>query len=417
MLYMMKRRVVITGMGIISPVGSTLEDYWFALVNGLSGIDTIKSFDATQFDCQIAGEVKNFSPEKYFNPRELKRMDRFIQFAVISAKEAIKNAGLDLSKEDPFRIGVIVGSGIGGLQTIEEQHKILLEKGPSKLSPFMIPMMIVNMAPGQIAISLGLKGPNTCVVTACASSAHAIGDAFKVIQMGRAEVMIAGGTESCITPLGIGGFCALKALATHYNDRPKEASRPFDAKREGFVMGEGAGIVVLEELEHALQRSAYIYAEVVGYGLSDDAYHITAPDPEGKGAKYAMEMAIKDAEISPEDIDYINAHGTSTQLNDKVETLAIKQVFGEYAKKIPISSTKSITGHLLGAAGAVELIATVLTIKNGIVHPTINYEFPDPECDLDYVPNKARQIEVEFALSNSLGFGGHNATLVVKKFT
>jgi len=414
---MEKRRVVITGMAVISPLGSTLERFWDSLKNGRSGIDRITQFDASSFECQIAGEVKDFSPQEHIPPKELKRMERFVQFAVVVAKEAVKDAKLDLNKEDPFRIGVIVGSGIGGLQTIEEQHRILLEKGPSRLSPFMIPMMIVNMAPGQIAISLGLKGPNTCVVTACASSAHAIGDAFKVIQRGQAEVMLTGGTESCITPLGIGGFCALKALATHYNDKPEKASRPFDAKREGFVMGEGAGILVLEELNHALKRNAPIYAEIVGYGLSDDAYHITAPDPEGKGAAYAMEMAIKDAGLSPKDIDYINAHGTSTQLNDKVETLAIKLVFGEYAKKVPISSTKSMTGHLLGAAGAIELIATVLTIKHGIIPPTINYEFPDPECDLDYVPNSARNKEVKVALSNSLGFGGHNATLVVKKFT
>ncbi|MCM8778605.1 MAG: beta-ketoacyl-ACP synthase II [Candidatus Omnitrophica bacterium] len=411
-----RRRVVVTGMAVVSPLGSTLEDYWNALKEGKSGIRKITHFDAQEFECQIAGEVKDFSPEKYFSSREIKRMERFTQFAVAAAKEAFNDAGLQLDKEDPFRIGVVVGSGVGGLHTIEEQHKILLEKGPSRLSPFMIPMMIENIAPGQIAITLGLKGPNTCVVTACASSAHAIGDAFKIIQRGQADVMLTGGTESCITPLGIGGFCALRALATHYNDIPEKASRPFDAKREGFVMGEGAGIVVLEELEHARRRNTKIYAEVVGYGLSNDAYHITAPDPDGQGAARAMAMAIADAGISPRDIDYINAHGTSTQLNDKVETLAIKIVFGDYAKKIPISSTKSMIGHLLGAAGAVEFIATVLTIRYGVIHPTINYEFPDPECDLDYVPNIARQKKVKIALSNSLGFGGHNATLIVKEF-
>ncbi|MCM8784209.1 MAG: beta-ketoacyl-ACP synthase II [Candidatus Omnitrophica bacterium] len=413
---MEKRRVVITGMGIISPLGSTLGDYWCSLKNGVSGIGKITSFDSSPFDCQIAGEVKNFSPGEHISPKEVKRMERFVQFALVTAKEAVKDAALDISKEDPFRIGVVIGSGIGGLHTVEQQHKILLEKGPSRLSPFMIPMMIVNMAPGQVAISLGLKGPNYCVVTACASSAHAIGEAFKTIQRGQADVILSGGTESCITVLGIGGFCALKALATHYNDQPEKASRPFDAKREGFVMGEGAGVLVLEELQHALRRNANIYAEIVGYGSSDDAYHITAPDPDGQGAARAMNMAIEDAGFSPQEIDYINAHGTSTQLNDKVETLAIKLVFGEYAKKIPISSTKSMTGHLLGAAGAVELIATVLTIKYGIIPPTINYEFSDPECDLDYVPNVARQKSVTVALSNSLGFGGHNATLLVRKF-
>lgn len=403
-------------MAVISPLGSTLEAYWNGLKNGKSGVRKITQFDAQKFDCQIAGEVKDFSSEKYISHKEAKRMERFTQFAVVAAKEAFRDAGLKLEKEDPFRIGVVVGSGVGGLRTIEEQHKILLEKGPSRLSPFMIPMMIENIAPGQIAIMLGLKGPNTCVVTACASSTHAIGDAFKIIQRGQAEVILSGGTESCITPLGVGGFCALKALATHYNDSPEKASRPFDAKREGFVMGEGAGIVVLEELEHALRRNARIYAELVGYGLSDDAYHITAPDPDGQGAARAMAMAIEDAKISPQEVDYINAHGTSTPLNDKVETLAIKIVFGDYAKKIPISSTKSMIGHLLGAAGAVEFIATVLTLNYGIIPPTINYEFPDPECDLDYVPNTARQKNVKVALSNSLGFGGHNATLIVKKF-
>ncbi|MGE4358077.1 MAG: beta-ketoacyl-ACP synthase II, partial [Candidatus Omnitrophota bacterium] len=362
------------------------------------------------------GQVKDFSAEGYIAQKEIKRTERFVQFALVSAKEAIKDANLDIAKEDPFRIGVVMGSGIGGLRTIEEQHRVLLEKGPSRLSPFMIPMMIVNMAPGQIAISMGLKGPNYCVVTACASSAHAIGEAFKIIQRGQADVILSGGTESCITVLGIGGFCALKALATNYNNNPEKASRPFDAKREGFVMAEGAGILVMEELQHALKRNAHIYAEIVGYGASDDAYHITAPDPDGQGAAQAMSMAIKDAGISPKDIDYINAHGTSTQLNDKVETMAIKLVFGEYAKKIPVSSTKSMTGHLLGAAGAIELIATVLTIKYGIIPPTINYEFPDPQCDLDYVPNVARQEKVEVALSNSLGFGGHNASIVVRKF-
>jgi len=414
---MEKRRVVVTGMGILSPVGSTLKDYWESLSKGRSGIGQITSFNTENFDCHIAAEVKNFSPEKYINPKEIRRMDRFVQFAVVAAKDALSDSGMDLEKEDLFRIGVLIGSGIGGLKTIEEQHKILLEKGPSRISPFLIPMMIVNMAPGQVAISLGLKGPNSCVATACASGTHALGDAFKVIQRGQADIMLAGGAESCITPLSVGGFCALRALSIHFNDQPQKASRPFDLKRDGFVMGEGAGIVVLEELQHAQKRNAKIYAEVAGYGLSDDAYHMTAPDPDGKGAASAMTMAMKDAALTAADISYINAHGTSTQLNDKVETMAMKLAFGEYAHKIPVSSTKSMTGHLLGAAGGVEFIASALSVEYDLIPPTINYEYPDPECDLDYVPNKARKARVTIALSNSLGFGGHNATIIIKKFT
>ncbi len=414
---MNKRRAVVTGMGIISPIGSTLEEYCDSLKKGRSGVGEIGSFDTSRFDCHIAAEVRDFSPEKYINPKEIKRMDRFTQFAVAAAKDAVVNTALNLEKEDCFRIGVLLGSGIGGLKTIEEQHRILIEKGPSRLSPFLIPMMIVNMAPGQIAISLGLKGPNSCVATACASATHAIGDAWKIIQRDQADIMFCGGAESCITHLGVGGFCALRALSTHFNDNPQKASRPFDLKRDGFVMGEGAGIVVLEELRHAQERNATIYAEVVGYGMSDDAYHMTAPDPDGQGAAAAMAMALKDAGLTPEDIDYINAHGTSTELNDKVETMAIKLAFGEYAKKVAVSSTKSMTGHLLGAAGAVEFIAAVLSIKYGFIPPTINYEFPDPECDLDYVPNRARTARVDTVLSNSLGFGGHNATIIVRKFS
>lgn len=413
---MEKRRIVVTGMGVVSPIGSTVKDYWESLKNGRSGVGNITTFDVSKFDCHIAAEIRNFSPHAYINPKETRRLDRFTQLAVVAAKDALSDSNLLLDKENPFRIGVLIGSGIGGLKTIEDQHTILLEKGPDRISPFLIPMMIVNMAPGYVAISLGLKGPNSCVATACASGTHAIGDAFKIIQRGQADVMFTGGAESCITPLGVGGFCSLRALATQYNSNPEKASRPFDLKRDGFVMGEGSGIVVLEELEHALRRNAKIYAEVIGYGLSDDAYHMTAPDPDGRGASEAMLMAIKDAELQPRDINYINAHGTSTQLNDKVETMAVKITFGEYAKKIPTSSTKSMTGHLLGAAGAVEFIVAVLTTMHDVIPPTINYEFPDPECDLDYVPNKSRGKIVNVSLSNSLGFGGHNATIIVRKF-
>jgi 3-oxoacyl-[acyl-carrier-protein] synthase II len=342
-------------------------------------------------------------------------MERFVQFGVVASKQAITDAGLDLSKEDCNRIGVLVGSGIGSLHIIEEQHKVLLEKGPSRITPFLIPMLIVNEAAGQISITFGIKGPNSCVATACASGSHAIGDAFKIIERGDADVMVTGGTESCITPMGVGGFCALKALSTR-NDEPEKASRPFDRERDGFVMAEGAGIVILEELERAKKRNARIYAEIIGYGMSSDAYHMTAPDPAGDGAARAMKEALRDAQLSPEAVDYINAHGTSTKLNDKIETLAIKKALGSHAKKLMVSSTKSMTGHLLGAAGGVEFAACCLVIKEGVVPPTINYEYPDPECDLDYVPNTARKAKVEVAMSNSLGFGGHNATLVVKKF-
>jgi 3-oxoacyl-[acyl-carrier-protein] synthase II len=413
---MEERRVVVTGMGIVSPIGSTIKDYWESLKNGRSGVGNITTFDVSKFDCHIAAEIRNFSPEAYISSKEVRRLDRFTQLAVVAAKDALSDSNLLLAKENIFRIGVLIGSGIGGLKTIEDQHTILLEKGPGRVSPFLIPMMIVNMAPGYVAISLGLKGPNSCVATACASGTHAIGDAFKIIQRGQADVMFAGGAESCITPLGVGGFCSLRALATQYNSNPEKASRPFDLKRDGFVMGEGSGIVVLEELEHALRRNAKIYAEVIGYGLSDDAYHMTAPDPDGRGASEAILMAMKDAQIKPQDVSYINTHGTSTQLNDKVETMAIKITFGEYAKKIPASSTKSMTGHLLGAAGAVEFIVAVLTTMHDVMPPTINYEFPDPECDLDYVPNKSRKGIVNVSLSNSLGFGGHNATIIVRKF-
>jgi len=344
----------------------------------------------------------------------LRRMEKFVQFAVTAAKEAVDDSGLDISKEDPFRIGVLVGSGIGSLRIIEEQHKVILERGPSKITPFLIPMLIVNMASGHISIMFKIKGPNSCTTTACAAGTHALGDAFRIIQKGDADMMITGGTESCITALGVGGFCALKALSTR-NDEPERASRPFDKERNGFVMAEGAGMAVLEELEHAKKRNANIYGEVIGFGMSGDAYHMTAPDPSAEGPARCMQNALEDAGIKPEQVSYINAHGTSTLLNDKVETLAIKKVFGGYAKKVPISSTKSMTGHLLGAAGGVEFAACCLAIKNDMIPPTINYENPDPECDLDYVPNKARKAKVNIAISDSLGFGGHNATICVKK--
>lgn len=412
----MKRRIVVTGLGVISPIGNNLKDFWSSLLEGRSGTDTLTAFDSSKFDSHIAAEVKNFDPLSYINNKQLRRMDRFVQFGVATAKMAFDDSGLDVSKEDALRIGVFVGSGIGGLHTIEEQVEIYLTKGPSRLSPFLIPMLIVNMASGQISIMLGAKGPNSCVATACASGTHALGDAFKIIQRGDADIMIAGGTEGCITPLGFGGFCALKALSTRNND-PKHASRPFDRDRDGFVMGEGAGILIFEELEHAKARNANIHCEVVGYGLTGDAYHMTAPDPQGEGAAACMAMCVKDAGIKPEEVDYINAHGTSTQLNDAIETKAIKKVFGKHAYKLAVSSTKSMTGHLLGAAGGVEAAACAMAIKHDVLPPTINYENPDPECDLDYVPNKARKAKVNIAISNSLGFGGHNATIAFRKYT
>ncbi len=413
---MERRRVVVTGLGAVTPIGNTKDEFWKSLLEGKSGVGRLTQFDPTGFDCQIAAEVKNFDASKCVtNAKELRRMERFVQFAVCCAKMAVEDARLDLSKEDPYRVGVIVGSGIGGLKTIQDQTVVWKEKGPSRLAPLLIPMLIVNMAPGQISITLGIKGPNSCVATACATGNHAIGDSFRIIQRGDAEVMVTGGSEACIIQTSVGGFCALKALSTR-NDDPEHASRPFDKNRDGFVMGEGCGIVILESLEHAQNRGAKIYAEVVGYGMSGDAYHMTAPNPNGEGAAECMRLALKDGGIKPEEVSYINAHGTSTELNDKVETLAIKKVFGEYAYKIPISSTKSMTGHLLGAAGGVEFVASALAVKEDIIPPTINYETPDPECDLDYVPNKARKAKVNVAISNAFGFGGHNACLAIRKF-
>ncbi len=411
----MKRRVVVTGLGLVIPTGIGVETAWKNVCEGKSGIGPLTRFDTNGFETKIAGEVKDFNPELYIDKKEIKKMDLFIQYALGATKEALDDARLAITPENCEQIGVIVGTGLGGLPSIEKYHKILLEKGPGRISPFFIPMLIANLASGQIAILFGPKGPNTCVVTACATGAHSIGDAFRTIVYGDAEAMIAGGTEANITPLTIGGFNAMKALSTR-NDQPEKASRPFEKNRDGFVIAEGAGILILEELQFALKRKARIYAELVGYGYTGDAYHITAPSPDGDGAVRCMKMAMKDAGLTPEGVDYINAHGTSTPLNDLTETLAIKEVFGSHAKKVPISATKSMTGHLLGAAGSTEAIFTVLAIRNGIIPPTINYEEPDPQCDLDYVPNVARRKSLRTGMSNAFGFGGTNATLIFKKF-
>ena len=409
------KRVVVTGLGTISPVGNDVPSMWKALVAGESGIARIVQFDPSALDSQIAGEIKAFDPGAYLSSKETKRSERFVQFAVAAASQAVADAGIQIEQEDPFRCGVLIGSGIGSMKLIEEQAHVLRDRGPKKLSPFMIPMLIVNMAPGHVAINLGFKGPNSCTATACASGTHGLGEAFRLVQRGDADIMLGGGTESCITPLAVGGFCALMALSRS-NDDPTGASRPFDKERDGFVIGEGAGVVVLEELEHAKKRKAQIYAEMVGYGMTADAYHMTAPDPEGAGAAKAMAMALDDAELRPDQVTYINAHGTSTELNDKIETLAIKQTFGKAADDVAVSSTKSMTGHLIGGAGGVEGVISALAIKHGVMPPTINYKHPDPECDLDYIPNEARQAPVDVALSNSLGFGGHNATVIFRAF-
>jgi len=413
------RRVVVTGLGVVSPVGNTVDDFWKSILEGKSGVRRLAQFDPEPFTCKIAAEIKDFNPSQYLSLKEMKRMDRFTQFAVVAAKMAVADSKIDLSKEDCNRIGVIIGSGIGGLNTVESEHRQYIslgpEKGPSRISPFLIPMLIVNMASGLVSIALGLKGPNSAVATACATGNHSIGDALRVIQLGEADAMVCGGSEAAITPMGFGGFCALKALSTAYNNEPERASRPFDKNRDGFVMGEGAGVIMIEELEHAIKRNATIYCEIAGYGASGDAYHMTAPDPAGDGGVRCMNAALKNAGLRPEDIDYINAHGTSTNYNDKIETLAIKKVFGDHARKLAVSSTKSVMGHLLGAAGGVELIVCALALKHGIMPPTINYETPDPECDLDYIPNKPRSAKIRAALSNALGFGGHNASIIVKQ--
>ena len=412
---MPSRRVVIAGLGMVSPLGTGVEKSWQALLQGKSGVGKITKFDPTGFDTQIAAEVKDFVPENFIDKKEMKRMDIFIQYAMGAAVMAMEDAQLKITPADALRVGVVVGAGLGGLTTIEAFHKTLMERGPGRISPFFIPMLIVNEAPGQISMRFGAKGPNASVVTACATGNHNIGDSWRMIQRGDADAIIAGGVEATITPLAVSGFNAMKALSTR-NGEPEKASRPFDKNRDGFVMGEGSGIIILEELTQALDRGAKIYAEIAGYGLTGDAYHITAPSPDGEGAARCMQMALASGGIAPEQVDYINAHGTSTYYNDIYETIAIKTVFKEHAKKLPISSTKSMTGHLLGGAGGVEAIFTILTLCQGMIPPTINYETPDPDCDLDYVPNVARKAEVRLALTNSFGFGGTNAVLAFKKF-
>ena len=409
------RRIVITGMGAITPIGTGKADFWNALKSGKSGVGPITHFDTTEYTTKFAAEVSDFDPEQYAERKDAKRMDRFAQLGVGASRLAIEDSGLEVTSENAGRIGVLIGSGIGGTGTWEEQHATLLEKGVRRISPFFVPMLISDMAAGMVSILFGLKGPNMGIVTACASATHAIGEAAHIIRRGDADVIVAGGSEAAITAMAVAGFCAARALSTR-NDDPERASRPFDLNRDGFVMGEGAGIMVVEALDHALARGATIYGEVVGFGMSGDAYHITAPAPGGEGAARSMAAAISSANLRPEDIDYINAHGTSTEDNDKIETEAIKTVFADHAYKVPISSSKSMTGHLLGAAGAVEGIACLCAIRDGIIPPTINYETPDPECDLDYVPNQARKLDVKVAMSNSFGFGGHNATLVFAKY-
>jgi 3-oxoacyl-[acyl-carrier-protein] synthase II len=411
----MGRRVVVTGLGMVTPLGTGIEKNWEMVCAGKSGIGPITKFDTSQFPSKIAGEVLDFKSEDFLDKQQLRRFDIFIHYAVASARMAMEDSGMKIDLKNQNRVGCITGSGLGGLAMLEHYHKILLEKGPRRISPFFIPGMIANMAPGQIAIEYGAKGPNISIETACAASCHAVGESFRLIREGTADAMITGGSEAVVTPLALGGFCSMRALSTR-NDEPERASRPFDLDRDGFVMGEGAGILILEEMNQALERGANIYAEVAGYGLSGDAYHVSAPEPEGEGAISCISMAINDAGLKPEDIDYINAHGTSTKLNDESENKAVKAVFGEHAYKLAISSTKSMTGHLLGGAGGVEAVYTVLAIHHGVMPPTINYETPDPVCDLDYVPNEARKAKVRAAMSNSFGFGGTNASLVFKDF-
>ena len=408
------RRVVVTGMGAITPIGLNVEEFWNGLKEGKTGFGEITHFDSSDFKVHLAAEVKDFQPKEYMNPKDARRMELFCQYAVAAAKEAMEQSGLDMEKEDPFAVGCSIGSGIGSLQTIEREHEKYLQKGPNRMGPLMVPMMISNMAAGNVSIQLGLRGKNINVVTACATGTHSIGEAYRSIQCGDADVMFAGGTEAAVTPIGVGGFAALTALSTSTD--PKRCSIPFDKERDGFVLGEGAGVVVLEELEHAKARGAHILAEVVGYGATADAYHITSPIEDGSGAARAMENAIKEAGIEPKDVAYINAHGTSTHHNDLFETVAIKKVFGEQAKDVKVNSTKSMIGHLLGAAGAVEFITCVKSIQEGFVHQTVGYQVPDEECDLDYVTEGPLEMDVKYALSNSLGFGGHNATLLVKRF-
>ncbi len=412
---MPRRRVVISGLGMISAIGNNKQDFWNNLINGCSGITTIDRFDASTFPTQIAAQVKDFDPQDYISRTEARRMDLFVQYACAAARIAVEDARLSIKQGESHQVGVWVGSGIGGLETFEKQHASMLKKGVTGINPFFVPMYIANMAAGQISIMLGAKGPSGCTITACASGTNSIGEAFHLIQNGKAEVMIAGGTEAAITPMGVGGFCAMKAMSTR-NDEPQKACRPFDLNRDGFVMGEGAGIVVLEEMAHALKRGALIYAELVGYGASSDAYHMVQPDLAGQGAALAFRMALADAGIDISEVDYINAHGTGTALNDAMETNAIKEVFAKHSYNLLVSSTKAATGHMLGAAGAVELIAATLVLNNDLVPPTVNLETPDPICDLDYVPGQARKQVINVAISDSLGFGGHNAALIVRKF-
>lgn len=410
-----QRRVVITGMGVVTPLGVGVQATWQALLRGESGIGAIQSFDVSDYPCRIAAEVTEFEPLDYLDKKDVKRTDRFVQFAIASATMALQEAGLELTPDRAQRYGCLLGVGFGGLATLERNHESLLRAGPQRLSPFFVPMMISNMAAGQVCIHFGLRGPNSCVSTACAAGTHALGDAYKIIQRGDADVMVSGGCEAAVTPLGLGGFCALRALST-CNDEPHKASRPFDKRRDGFVLGEGGGVMVLEELHHAQQRGALIYGEIIGYGMSADAYHMTQPDPEALGVQLCMQRALHDAGIAPWEIEYINAHGTSTPYNDRYETLAIKKVFGAHAYRLAISSTKSMTGHLLGAAGGVEGVFTVLALKQGILPPTMNWEHPDAECDLDYVPNVARAVPITVAMSTSLGFGGTNACVIFRKY-
>jgi 3-oxoacyl-[acyl-carrier-protein] synthase II len=411
-----KRQVVITGIGLVTPIGNTVDEFWGNLVCGKSGVGKITRFDASMLTTRIAAEVRGFEPEKYIEKKQLRRLDISQQFGIVAAGKAIEDARLDLGSENMDRAGVVIGSGIGGIETFEKQHTILIRQSPTKLSPFFIPMMIADMASGLVSIIYGFRGPNFATVSACASSSNAVADSFMLIQRGSADIMVSGGTEATITITAVAGFCAAKALSVR-NDEPEKASRPFDKDRDGFVMGEGATVLVLEELEHARNRGARIYAELLGIGMSADAHHITAPAPDGNGAARSMQAALDDAELSPDDIDYINSHGTATELGDISETIALKTVFGKRAYAIPVNSSKSIFGHLLGAAGSTELAATILQLRHATLHPTINLETPDPQCDLDYVPNKARQVQASCALSNSFGFGGHNITLAVRRWT
>lgn len=411
---MMKRRVVITGFGVVHSLGTDVKTFWSEVKAGKNGIKSITKFDTSEFSTKVAAQIDNFDVTLYIDKKEAKRMDLFTQYAIVASQEAVNMSGLDFSGMDPYRAGVLIGSGVGGMDTLETNCRTLFEKGPKRVSPFFVPMMIANMASGQVAIKYGIKGHNACVVTACASANHSIGDAMRIIQNGYADVMITGGSEAAVTPLAFSGFCAMRAMSE--NEDPDTACRPFDKKRDGFVMGEGAGILVLEDYEHAVNRGADILAEIVGYGATSDAYHITAPDPEGDAGVRCLQMAIEDAGITPDMIGYVNTHGTSTPLNDPLETKSIKKVFGDNVKDIPVSSTKSMTGHLLGAAGGIEAIISILAIRDGFLPPTINLQEPDPECDLDYIPNAGRKKDIDYAISNSLGFGGHNSALVFKKF-